>query len=431
MILTNKVPLAFRLTRHALIVSSLILSIISFSAYSVTIINFGASAFTGKDKRGYAEVISAFEADNPDIKIRLRILNGESFSTINKSLIQRLANDPYHIDILAWYGGKRTEELAKKGLLQPLDDFWQQENFDHAFGPANKENVSYNANVYGIPVTYYPWGFYYKKKVFERLKLQVPATWSDFLNTLAILKTNNITPIAIGTKEPWPAAGWFDYLILRNNSFSFYKQLMNGEIPYSSKPVIEAITLWQNLINNKYFSRSPQKLNGENLLPLISREVAGVQLIGSFALNNIADKFKKEFGYFAFPNMEIVSGRINENNEIAPLSTISLLKSSKYKEQALRFVNYLALPESQFLLNEDKDMLSPHIAVQNERKELIGQGKQQLENATHLSQYFDRETKQAMAKFAKQAFADFIEHGDIDRLVGQLEKQRKKVFPQQ
>ncbi|MEH6384793.1 MAG: hypothetical protein V7780_09300 [Colwellia sp.] len=33
-----------------------------------------------------------------------------------------------------------------------------------------------------------------------------------------------------------------------------------------------------------------------------------------------------------------------------------------------------------------------------------------------------------MAKFTKQAFADFIEHGDIKRLVTQLEQQRKKVF---
>ncbi len=431
MILIKKYPLTLRLTRHVLITLSLILSLLSFSVYSVTIINFGASAFNGKKTRGYTEVITAFEADNPDIKIRLRIINGKSFNMINKSLLQRLDNDPYHIDILAWYGGKRTEELAKKGLLQPLDDFWQQENFDHAFGDANKENVSYNGNVYGIPISYYPWGFFYKKKVFDRLKLQVPVTWQDFLDTLAILKINNITPIAIGTKEPWPAAGWFDYLILRNNSYSFYKQLMKGEIPYRSKPVIEAITLWQNLITNKYFSRSPQKLDGDKLLPLISREVAGVQLIGSFSLNNISDKFKKEFGYFVFPQMGKMTGSFNENNEIAPLSTISLLKSSKYKEHALRFVNYLSLPESQFLLNENRNMLSPHVAVQNDRKELIGQGKQQLENATHLSQYFDRETDQAMAKFAKQAFADFIEHGDIDRLVGQLEKQRKKVFPLQ
>ena len=82
-------------------------------------------------------------------------------------------------------------------------------------------------------------------------------------------------------------------------------------------------------------------------------------------------------------------------------------------------------------LNEKKATLSPHNSAQNCSENLIGQGKAQLENATHLSQYFDRETDQAMAKFAKQAFADFIEHGDIERLVGQLEKQRKKVFPQQ
>jgi len=430
MILIDKVTQYMQFIRYVLMLLLFILPVMSFSAYSVTVINFGANAFNGKEKGGYIQVIAAFEADNPDIKIRLRIINGNNFNTINKSLLLQLENDPNHIDLLAWYGGKRTEELIKKNLLQPLDDFWPQESFNHAFGLANKENVSYNGNIYAIPVSYYPWGFFYKKAVFSRLKLQVPSNWADFLNTLAVLKANEITPIAIGTKEPWPAAGWFDYLILRNNSFAFYKQLMNGEISYRSEPVIKAITLWQNLIKNKYFSRSPQRLDGENLLPLISREVAGVQLIGSFSLNSIADKFKEELGYFAFPKMGGDSGSLYENNEIAPLSTISLLKSSKHKAQALRFINYLALPKTQLLLNEGKDMLSPHINVQNERKDLIGQGKQQLDNATHLSQYFDRETEQAMAKFAKQAFADFIEHGDIERLVGQLEKQRKKVFKQ-
>jgi hypothetical protein len=33
-----------------------------------------------------------------------------------------------------------------------------------------------------------------------------------------------------------------------------------------------------------------------------------------------------------------------------------------------------------------------------------------------------------MARFAKQAFADFIDHGDIKRLITQLDQQREKVF---
>jgi len=430
MILTKVGLTPSLLKRHVILALLLLLSFISLSTYAVTVINFGTGVLSGKKKDAYMAVISAFEAENPDIKIRLRIITSTNFSSINKYLLQRLEEDPYHIDLLAWYGGKRTEVLAKKQLLHPIDDFWQEQNFDHAFGYANKENVSYNKHVYGIPLSYYPWGFFYNKRVFARLKLEVPVTWKDFLETLATLKANKITPIAIGTKEPWPAAGWFDYLILRNNSFSFYKQLMKGEVSYNSKPVREALTLWQNLINKKYFSRSPKKLDGENLLPLLSREVAGVQLIGSFALHQIADKFKKDFGYFVFPKMDEVNGSFNEMNEISPLSTVSLLKSSRYKKQALRFLSYLALPEIQSQFNEKKEMLSPHLNARKHTNDLIVQGKFQLDNASHLSQYFDRETDQAMAKFGKQAFADFIEHGDIDLLVGQLEKQRKKVFKQ-
>ncbi|MBA6234208.1 MULTISPECIES: hypothetical protein [unclassified Colwellia] len=52
----------------------------------------------------------------------------------------------------------------------------------------------------------------------------------------------------------------------------------------------------------------------------------------------------------------------------------------------------------------------------------------QLDKADHLSQYFDRETDEVMARFAKQAYADFIDHGDIKRLITQLEQQREKVF---
>jgi multiple sugar transport system substrate-binding protein len=340
--------------------------------------------------------------------------------------LNHLAEDPQGVDVIAWYGGKRTETLANNQLLQPLDDFWQEQQLDNAFSAANKESVSYKQHIYGIPISYYPWGFYYKKSVFARLNLTAPVTWQDFIDTLAVLKVNNLTPIAIGTKEPWPAAGWFDYLILRNNSFAFYKQLMAGKISYNSPEVITALTLWQQLIHNDYFSRSPQKLQGENLLPLIAREIAGVELIGSSSLSNLSDKLKDEFGFFAFPQMK--KTKPFEINEIAPLTTLSLLKSSQHKEQALRLLSYFSLPETQSLFNAKKDVLTPHLLWEEYPNELVKQGKYQLDRADHFSQYFDRETDEVMAKFAKQAFADFIEHGDIKRLVTQLEQQRKKVF---
>lgn len=123
MILTKKVFVSL-LTRHVLLALLLLLAFISSSTYAVTVINFGTGVISGKKKDAYIAVISAFEAENPDIKIRLRIITSTNFSSFNKSLLQRLDDDPYHIDLLSWYGGKRTEELAKKQLLHPIDDFW-------------------------------------------------------------------------------------------------------------------------------------------------------------------------------------------------------------------------------------------------------------------------------------------------------------------
>jgi multiple sugar transport system substrate-binding protein len=427
--LTNVVRFSALKIRQTLLV--LLSLCLSFSAYSITVIDFATSILDAKEKESYEAIITSFEADNTDIKVRMRIIEGQGFSRLNDSLFLSLKASPNHIDLLAWYGGKRIAKLAQQGLLQPLDNFWQRHQLDDDFSDASKANVSYNKHIYAIPVSYYPWGFFYSKRVFARLNITPPNTWQELLDILVILKNSQFTPIAIGTKEPWPAAGWFDYLILRNNPFSFYRELMQGKISYNSPQVIEALTLWQLLIDKKYFSRHPQEFDGENLLPLISREVAGLQLIGSFALHNVADKFKSEFGYFSFPQMKKTKNNLHEVNEIAPLSTVSLLKSSQHKEQALRFLRYLAQPETQYLLNKPKNTLSPNLKAQESHSELVRRGKRQLEQADHLTQYFDRETDEKMATFAKQAFANFIEHGDIKRLVMQLEKQRKKVFAQQ
>jgi multiple sugar transport system substrate-binding protein len=424
MILTKFISFSYLLKRQT-VLALFLLPFFCF-ANTVTVIDFGLSDTSGTRNKSYQIAIDDFEDKNPDIKIRFRILDGENFTDINKSLMSRLEEDSTHIDLLAWYGGKRTVELIKNDLLEPIDEFWHQHQLDQTFSAANKENVSYKGSVYGIPISYYPWGFYYSKSVFSDLNLIEPITWEGFTEILAVLKRNNITPIAIGTKEPWPAAAWFDYFILRNNSFEFYKQLMAGRVSYNSPQVMKALTMWQELIAQKYFSRSPQKLDGENLLPLIIREVAGVNLMGSFALSNVPDKFKDDLGFFAFP--KIREGVKVEINEIAPLSTISILKTSKHKKQALRFIRYLSLPEIQHRINNLKTTLAPHLASIKYPNDLVRKGKNQLDSADHLSQYFDRETEVKMAKFAKQAFADFIEHGDIKRLVEQLEMQRNKVF---
>ena len=57
---------------------------------------------------------------------------------------------------------------------------------------------------------------FYNKSVFSKAGINtMPRTWDEFLSLCAKLKSRGITPIALGSKNRWPAQFWFDYLILR------------------------------------------------------------------------------------------------------------------------------------------------------------------------------------------------------------------------
>jgi multiple sugar transport system substrate-binding protein len=82
-----------------------------------------------------------------------------------------------------------------------------------AFASASS-TMTINGKKWGVPYTYYQWGIYHRKDIFSKNNLTPPRTWEELLDTCAKLKAAGITPFAIGSKAPWPTAGWFDYLDL-------------------------------------------------------------------------------------------------------------------------------------------------------------------------------------------------------------------------
>ena len=63
------------------------------------------------------------------------------------------------------------------------------------------------------------------------------------------LKKAGITPVAIGGRDAWTLAGWFDYLDLRLNGNAFHQQLMAGDVPYTDPRVKKVYTTWKSLIS--------------------------------------------------------------------------------------------------------------------------------------------------------------------------------------
>ena len=70
--------------------------------------------------------------------------------------------------------------------------------------------------VYGMPIAALPGGIWYSKDLFKQAGIEkTPTTWDEFTQVIDKLKAANITPIALGGKDAWPAAHWYYWFALR------------------------------------------------------------------------------------------------------------------------------------------------------------------------------------------------------------------------
>ena len=81
-----------------------------------------------------------------------------------------------------------------------------------------------------MPFSLHVVGFWYRKDLFEKAGITAPPTTIDELNAdIAKLKSAGIVPVAIGGKDRWPDAFWWEYFALRECSTDTLKTAMKNQ----------------------------------------------------------------------------------------------------------------------------------------------------------------------------------------------------------
>ena len=91
---------------------------------------------------------------------------------------------------------------------------WRDNELNYSFAPSLINLISHDGSQYAVPITYYHWGFYYNRNLFNDLSISPPDTWQQFIQLSLKLKKLKINPISLGSSELWPLAAWFDYFML-------------------------------------------------------------------------------------------------------------------------------------------------------------------------------------------------------------------------
>lgn len=372
-------------------------------------------------KAAFEKLIEKFKAENSDIEVKFNVFDHEGFKTSIRNFLTSSAPD-----IVTWFAGERMKTFVDRGLLEDVSDVWEANGLKDTMA-SSLASMSIDGKQYGVPYTYYQWGVYYRKDIFEQHGIGVPKTWDEFLAVGNKLNENGVAPVAIGTKFLWTTAGWFDYLNLRVNGYDFHMDLMGGKVPYTDDRVRKTFTYWQQLVDNKFYIENHASYSWQEAQPFVFQGKAAMYLIGNFFVPFFPPELADNMGYFQFPVIDPAVATAED----APTDTIHIPSKAQNKVDARKFLAFMAQPENQGELNVALGQLPPNNATPMPDDPFLQMGFKVLSDAEGIAQFYDRDTNPEMAKAGMKGFQEFmIKPERLDKILNRLEKTRKRIFKQ-
>lgn len=287
------------------------------------------------------QIVATFNKTSK-VKVVLDTIPGADY----QAKLQTIINSKQAPDVFYNWGGGSIKPFVDAGLLLPLDDFIAKEpGLKDNFLPSVFNSAVVDGKAYGIPMRgTQPVLMFNNGKVLQENGLEAPKTWDDLLNAVKVLKSKNVTPIALGGGDKWPTLMWFEYLYDRVAGPELFQSALKGDKDvWASDDSKAALTKLKALVDAGAFGTNfdSVKFTDQGSPTLLATGKAAFELMGSWeysTLNDAQPEFaKSSLGYSAFPTIDGGKGAPtdivgNTNN------FYSVLKKTKHPEEVAEFL---------------------------------------------------------------------------------------------
>jgi multiple sugar transport system substrate-binding protein/raffinose/stachyose/melibiose transport system substrate-binding protein len=383
--------------------------------------------------RGYAELLAkTWNEKHADLPVELNITTHEDFK---QAIRTYLVADPAP-DVLDWFAGNRARFFIDKGLIADFSDVWQQEGWDKVYPAGFKALASVGDKQYFLPNSYYWWALYFRKSILKDAGLEAPKTWDDLLSVCKTLNGKGIVPITIGTKAPWTAAAWFDYINMRLNGPEFHINLMLLKEKYDDPRVKAVFMKWKELFDNKCFIENSAALAWQDAVTPFVQGKAAMYLMGGFITDTYdpAAKGTPAEGDLDFVRFPIIDPKMPVGED-APTDGQFIAAKAANLDGAKKFMAWLGSLEVQQLQTDLLGRLPTRTDVKTDKfTPAQQQGIKLVQTADYVAQFYDRDTTPEMAEVGLNAFASFFadqSEKNVDALLKTLEENRARLAAEQ
>ena len=194
---------------------------------------------------GTKEIIKAFEAEHPDISVRIQVQPYSSYWTTLKTAM-RGGSAP---DVF-WMNAVNIQLYASEGVLQPLDEFIERDGFDMGVHPKEMLSIyTYQGTHYAMPKDFDTVGLWYNKELFDRAGVPYPdETWTwDTVHQAARELTD-------------PSRGVHGIAAEMSRQCTYYNTIAqaggfverDGRSGFDDPRTIEGLKFWTDLIDKGY-----------------------------------------------------------------------------------------------------------------------------------------------------------------------------------
>lgn len=375
--------------------------------------------FSGTLSGGMDDLVDTFNENNPDYLLTHTPVDHEAFKT---SILVMLSggNPP---DLFSYWAGARVQFIVDADRLEPIDDVYEEYGVSELFSESVQNAASYNGHKYFLPLTQHFVAFFYNKEVFDKAGIAAPPeTWGEFLTACEKIKNIGVAPIALGSRERWPAQFWFDYPLLRTAGPEYRAELMAGEASYTDPEVAEAFGMWKELIDKGYFYPNPNAYDYAEATVLVGTGEAGMTLMGSWLMqldDQIGWEPGEDYDFFTFPAVD--SGVADA--AVGPFDGVVVAKDARNKEAAKKALVAMAQTEPMIAFNTGTGALAPNINVPDSMYNVLQMKiKEYCAVVQNWAFNYDLATPPPVADVGLDAFAEFVDNpADYMRILADTE----------
>lgn len=272
-------------------------------------------AEAGVQKSYFEYAVESFQDKFPNVTIEVKWMDGgiEAYRKLIKTIIQ--SDDSAAMpDWIQELPGEHAFTLAKLKKLEPQDEILERSFFDSPdlkVKEGTLADVVYFDNhnhVYSLPMLSSIYGVFFNKKLLSNYGLDIPKTWSNFMEFSSKIKAQGIYPMVMAGKyaSGYFSAGWGAIPYELGGEEYIQKEYNYADDIYISRPFLEMLKRLEDYNKKGYIHPGTASFDHTQSQMELVQGKAAMITVGAWIANEMRevtpDNF--EWGFMPFPGVD-------------------------------------------------------------------------------------------------------------------------------